>query len=354
MKKVLSALLALTLLACALPAMAEGCWYFEKYGDHDYEQVDMKLPTCTTDGYYLLECRQCGYNRKVTTEAYRHEWTITSETTPTCTQASFITYQCSNCHKTRIERGFKLPHTYGSWTTVQPAGDFSAGICTRSCMVCGHRDEMSFYPDGTLYRGISAWTRVRTMQQQLTDLGYLENAEAGQFDRNTEEAVRAYAADNGFPADGIAWPLLLSSLENDWNLLQAGPEAAPAGDHPAHCTRGEDGAWELCARHAELEAEARELLSSAATEEDRLGALNDIGTLWLNEADRLFDAWQESAPEEDQSLALIAKSSFAFYLGTQKQLWEKQYGENSADMLAQYNQALMDECLQLCVMADGE
>ena len=30
MKKVLSALLALTLLACALPAMALDCWYFEK------------------------------------------------------------------------------------------------------------------------------------------------------------------------------------------------------------------------------------------------------------------------------------------------------------------------------------
>ena len=60
---------------CASAVADPDCWYEYQYGTHDYEQVDARKPTCTEDGYYLLECRQCGKNvRKITGNATGHSW----------------------------------------------------------------------------------------------------------------------------------------------------------------------------------------------------------------------------------------------------------------------------------------
>ena len=41
----------------SLPAFAEKeCWYEYQYRTHDYEQTDLRLPTCTSEGYYAIEC----------------------------------------------------------------------------------------------------------------------------------------------------------------------------------------------------------------------------------------------------------------------------------------------------------
>ena len=45
--------LLLLLMLMAFPALADKeCWYESKYGTHDFEQTNVVLPTCTTEGYY--------------------------------------------------------------------------------------------------------------------------------------------------------------------------------------------------------------------------------------------------------------------------------------------------------------
>ena len=49
----------LCMLCCAVLLIAIGsqaaaksyCWYEDKYGKHDYEQVNVSKATCTEDGY---------------------------------------------------------------------------------------------------------------------------------------------------------------------------------------------------------------------------------------------------------------------------------------------------------------
>ena len=50
----------------------------------------------------------------------------------------------------------KLPHNYGEWTVVTEATENSAGVRTHSCLDCGHVQNKSFDPEGTLRRGTRA------------------------------------------------------------------------------------------------------------------------------------------------------------------------------------------------------
>ena len=181
MERKLFLLLCFIMLAvnCSSAVADPDCWYEYQYGTHDYEQVDARKPTCTEDGYYLLECRQCGKNvRKITENATGHSWKeVKSESySPTCTENGVTTYACANCAKTRTEsvkalghdmrdeavvrsstceieglmsircarcglsdlRDMKrADHQYGEWRVITQATDHSAGERQRTCMECG-------------------------------------------------------------------------------------------------------------------------------------------------------------------------------------------------------------------------
>jgi len=49
-------------------------------------------------------------------------------------------------------------------------------------------------------------SKVRTLQNRLRELGYMEKAASGQYDGDTEEAVRAFQKRNGLWVDGRAGP----------------------------------------------------------------------------------------------------------------------------------------------------
>ena len=108
MKRTFCLLCCLLLMAVfGVPARAEsGCWYLYTYGAHDFEQTEMRLPTCTEAGYFLLECRICGHNElHMTDSATGHKWQkVDSESYPsTCTQNGMTTYVCDDCSQIRTE-----------------------------------------------------------------------------------------------------------------------------------------------------------------------------------------------------------------------------------------------------------
>lgn len=413
MKKYLALALIAVMLLAAVPAQAKDCWYYAANGRHDFEQVDVKLPSCTSDGYYLLECRQCGANEKhVTERASGHNWKRISGKDATCTEKGSITYSCKNCSTTTtktvkvlghsyrqlqiekqpscISEGSELvacircgaqksrsmektDHSYGAWQISIEASDTSKGFRSRSCTTCGAKQEEEYYPEGTLYRGVQDEEAVRGLQWQLFELGYLNSKVDGVFGKDTERAVREFAASEALPEDGIAWPAILRRLYSVWSgepettpEPTATPTPAPTAEptpepteEPAqavpYCICGEDGAWAMCENHALIHETAQTLYQSARSDESRMRALRQIRALWQEEMDILYESWMRGAQDEQaQGLILSGRAAFANFMATQESMWKMHFGENAPETLENINGALEEQCMQLCGLVERE
>lgn len=403
MKKYLALGLLAVMLLTAVPALAEDCWYYETYGKHDFEQTDFSYATCTTDGYYILECRQCGTSQKhVTENAYGHNWEKLFVENATCTKSGFTEYSCNNCGQSKTEetkalghrykrvellkeasctsKGSELvscsrcggettrsidmiDHSYGAWQVSVEASDITKGVRIRSCKVCGTEQQEEYYPDGTLYRGIQDKEAVREIQQKLLDLGYLNSSVDGIFGEDTERALREFAAGEALPEDGVAWPATQKRLHSVWS---GEPEATPeptaepmpeptAEPAPAYCTCDENGVWTMCENHALIHETAQTLYQSAKSDSNRLRVLGQVRVLWENEMDVLYDAWMSGA-EDDAAMGVIlsGKAAFANYLTMQKSMWEMSFGEDAPEVLENVNKALKEQCMQLCSLLERE
>lgn len=259
-------------------AVAEGkdCWYLAEHGTHDFEQTNACYATCTEDGYYELECRQCGHYLKETTqEATGHDWVVTHREEP---------------------------------------GDCTYGIIIEECNWCNESKSKKIYPDGALYRGIKAPDSVRQLQSRLIDLGYLNDKADGVFGKNTEAAVKAFQKAAGLNADGVAWPQTLEKLETKWFVFQqytdveapvataeptAEPAAAPNEErfYPDFCYSWEDEngstVYEYCKKHADMFAAQNNLLSNPAL-------IDYSYDMWKREITSLYDEWIALLPEGSQ------------------------------------------------------
>ena len=147
----------LLLIMICMPASAEKeCWFESKYGYHDTEVVRTVNPTCTADGYKELECRQCGKSmRRAYGSSLGHDMTDDGVLqASTCIEAGKMSVHCRRCGA-KGSRALPLAkHDYGEWEVTVPATDHSAGKRSCVCLVCGDTQTESYYPEGTLYRGI--------------------------------------------------------------------------------------------------------------------------------------------------------------------------------------------------------
>ena len=354
MKRTFCLLCCLLLMAAfGAPARAEsGCWYLYTYGAHDFEQTEMRLPTCTEAGYFLLECRICGHNElHMTDSATGHKWQkVDSESyPPTCTQDGTTTYVCDNCSQIRTESvralghdmcdeavvrsptceiegrmsircsrcGYsdvrdipRIDHQYGAWRVTVPATDHSMGTRQSVCIECGNTQTENYFPDGTLTRG-SRGEAVRSLQQMLLDLGILRDVADGVFGAKTELAVKDYQTTAGFNSDGIAWPQMLAQLTLDWQTAMGYasapsiPETEPSETAAPRIVCGfyqdENGAAYIqhCTYHRGIIDIAATLLASA-DESNSLRAQKQIRTLWETELDSFYSEWLQRAPVEGQ------------------------------------------------------
>lgn len=409
MKKLLCLLCFLVLLtAFSAPVMAESdCWYAYKYGTHDYEQVDVRKATCSEDGYYLLECRQCGKNdKKITGKATGHKWQkISSESfSPTCTKKGVTTYVCDNCTQQRTEsvkalghdwedkkiqqsatcaeEGVmsvrcrrcekagtrtidKTEHSYGEWVVTIPETDHSAGERSSVCSACSTDRTEVFYPEGTLLRGMDGQSvdAVREMQQMLMDLHILDDKADGVFGKKTEAAVLAYQKQADLGADGIAWPQTLNRLMLDWQeatgigtaesspvLTNSDTSAPRTACAIASDENGAEGV-QYCSYHQELAEMSASLLTSAG-ETGALRAHKQLRTLWQAELEGLYGEWIQSVPAEEQGAIIAAQATFMSYLAVQETALQRQYGDETA--IQQINAALERQCITLCNILYGE
>lgn len=390
------------LIVFSASAAYSECWYEDQNGTHDFEQVDVRKVTCTEDGYYILECRQCGKNvREITEKAIGHKWQkVDSESyPPTCTQGGMTTYVCGNCSQIRTESvnalghdmydeavvrsptceiegrmsircsrcGYsdvrdipRIDHQYGAWSVTVPATDHSMGTRQSVCIECGDAQTENYFPDGTLTRG-SKGEAVRSLQQMLLDLGILRDVADGVFGAKTELAVKDYQTTAGFNSDGIAWPQTLAQLTLDWQTAM-GYASAPSIPEPSETAaprtvcgfyQDENGAAYIqhCTYHQGIIDIAATLLASA-DQSNSLRAQKQIRTLWETELDSLYSEWLQRAPVEAQGAIIAAQATYMNYLAVQETVLQQQCDEETAAM--QINAELARQCALLCNLLHNE
>ena len=390
------------LIVFSASAAYSECWYEDQNGTHDFEQVDVRKVTCTEDGYYILECRQCGKNvREITEKAIGHKWQkVDSESyPPTCTQGGMTTYVCDNCSQIRTESvnalghdmydeavvrsptceiegrmsircsrcGYsdvrdipRIDHQYGAWSVTVPATDHSMGTRQSVCIECGDAQTENYFPDGTLTRG-SKGEAVRSLQQMLLDLGILRDVADGVFGAKTELAVKDYQTTAGFNSDGIAWPQTLAQLTLDWQTAM-GYASAPSIPEPSETAaprtvcgfyQDENGAAYIqhCTYHQGIIDIAATLLASA-DQSNSLRAQKQIRTLWETELDSLYSEWLQRAPVEAQGAIIAAQATYMTYLAVQETVLQQQCDEETAAM--QINAELARQCALLCNLLHNE
>ena len=401
MKRTLCLLCCLLLIAAfGAPARANSdCWYLHTYGSHDFEQTEMRLPTCTEAGYYLLECRICGYNELyMTGSAMGHNWQrVDNESfSPTCTQAGMTTWVCDECllkrtesvkalgHDMRDESVVRSPtcqiegrmtmrcarcglsdlrdipridHQYGAWRITVPATDHSVGTRQSACVECQETQSENFFPEGTLMRGARS-EATRTLQQMLLDLGILQDTADGVFGAKTESAVKAYQTNAGLHSDGIAWPQTQAQLRLDWQKARGYAPVNPTRPTPApfetHAPRTACGFYwdengtenvQYCVFHQGI-IDMASTLTASAGESNSLRAKKQIRTLWETELDSLYGEWLQSASAEDQGAIIAAQATYMNYLTVQATVLRQQCGEEAAAL--QINAELARQCAWLC------
>ena len=390
------------LIVFSASAAYSECWYEDQNGTHDFEQVDVRKVTCTEDGYYILECRQCGKNvREITEKAIGHKWQkVDSESyPPTCTQGGMTTYVCDNCSQIRTESvnalghdmydeavvrsptceiegrmsircsrcGYsdvrdipRIDHQYGAWSVTVPATDHSMGTRQSVCIECGDAQTENYFPDGTLTRG-SKGEAVRSLQQMLLDLGILRDVADGVFGAKTELAVKDYQTTAGFNSDGIAWPQTLAQLTLDWQTAM-GYASAPSIPEPSETAaprtvcgfyQDENGAAYIqhCTYHQGIIDIAATLLASA-DQSNSLRAQKQIRTLWETELDSLYSEWLQRAPVEGQGAIIAAQGTYMNCLAVQETVLQQQCDEETAAM--QINAELARQCALLCNLLHNE
>ena len=383
MKKILRMMVLLAVLLAAATALAE-C-------HHTYDMVDVKKVTCESDGYYLLKCNDCGHTvKEITDKTYGHDWAYVTGQEADCTEDGFKRYMCGNCGETRIEtvnapghkwkdshvleeatckkagsmrtvcevcglsgtRVIEKSHKYGEWTITDEATDHTKGTRTRTCKVCKKKQTESFYPEGTLYKNIkNQKDAVKSLQQMLTDLGFLNDKVDGIFGSKTEKAVKACQKEYGLKQDGIAWPQTLHTLGVAWDVAFGEPEepVEPGAAFPPFCglliLEDETESWDTCEVHTDIFMHAADELPETATEAE---ILNAYAAAWQTDLNRLYQIWLLNSLPEDQPMVINHKTMFQGYLNSQQTLWNVQYGEGSIKVLEMTNDMLMEQCHTLC------
>lgn len=394
MKRIICAILLITLiLSAAAPAMAAvkpvRCKYYALTGKHNYQQTDVSYPTCTEPGYITLKCSSCGVTTKEENgEAYGHNWEMSGEKDATCTEKGSVSYwciecdakktektkalghkykvvsttkeatcletgeekvKCSRCSKTTTRETEKTDHVYGEWKISVEATESAKGVRSAVCIHCGKEKTEEYYPEGTLYRGVGDKEAVKVLQTRLTDCGYLNDTIDGIFGKKSEQAVKDFQTKAGLNADGIAWPQTSAMLEQEWQILM-GLYEEPV--EVTCCTRvvNENGVEEMlyCPDHQILMDAVYALFEEDDTEEEHINALNLVRQMFFEEMDMLYAAWVESSAPADQASVIGTQAMFTGYVNSQEIVWNKQYGENSAESLTRVNEMLHDHWFDLC------
>ena len=210
-RKIVSVILALTMLAGLMPAA---------FGEdmpcrHVWELMEgeSEEPTCYSEGVRMYRCINCGdVEREVVPKSHSYgPWKTEKEAT--CTENGRESHKCRICGNIEKRWTKKADHIWSEWAVFKEPTALSAGMISRFCQVCGTGEEKEYYPEGTLFRGDKG-EAVTALQELLNKAGFNAGKADGDFGRGTERAVKAAEEAFGLTADGIGWPGLAKLLRS--------------------------------------------------------------------------------------------------------------------------------------------
>ena len=123
--------------------------------DHYYRQKTVVSPTCTTQGYTVYECDNCGdtYNANFV-NALGHNYIVTRVVESTCTAEGYSVYTCTRCGASRNDDVVSANgHDYSSWYIVKDSTCTETGIRRRDCVSCGSYETEEIEAKGHNYEG---------------------------------------------------------------------------------------------------------------------------------------------------------------------------------------------------------
>lgn len=104
---------------------------------HDYAtEIERVEPTCTKDGYYILQCR-CEGTLKTDILSEGHSYELTDHKDADCIFDGADTYTCSKCTDAYSDVIAAKGHTSGAWEVIKEASDLEEGQKVRKCADCG-------------------------------------------------------------------------------------------------------------------------------------------------------------------------------------------------------------------------
>ena len=383
MKRFLPAILVLIVFLFGFAALA-AC-------HHTYDMIDVKTPTCESDGYYIIKCNSCGQTEKeITDKAYGHDWAYVTGQEADCTEKGYKMFMCGNCGESKKEtisakghkwkdshvleeatctkagsmrtvcsncglsstRKIEKSHSYGAWKVTEEATDHTKGTRTRSCKTCNKKQNETFYPEGTLYKNIkNKKDEVMALQSLLTDLGFLNDKVDGIFGSKTEKAVKDCQKEYLLSVDGIAWPQTIRALGTAWDAAfgVVDEPTEPGSAYAPFCTllvlEDEMEFWDACEVHSEIFMHAADEVDEDAGYDEYLKAYIEA---WQKDLDRMYQIWLLNSNPEDQPMVINNKAMFQGYLNSRQTLWSAQYGADSEKTLEMVQDMLREQCYSLC------
>ncbi len=150
--------------------------------EHYYEEYQVVEATCTSQGYTIYKCSQCGDTYKDDyTDKAAHTY-ITTSTAATCTARGYTTYTCTRCgYSYKSNYTAVKEHSYE--TTVIDATCTEQGYTIYTCSVCGY----SYNDDYT--ETIPHSYQSTYIAPSCTEGGYMEYTCVNCGDKYTDETT---------------------------------------------------------------------------------------------------------------------------------------------------------------------
>ena len=316
--------------------------------EHDWGKVELTVkPTCTSEGEQLIACSICNAQRTEPVGMLEHdygEWNIAREAS--CTSAGLRNAVCSMCRKSINESIEREPHEYGEWiVTEEPTGS-TMGRRYRKCEVCGATNEESFYPEGTLYRGMYKNDAVYELQQMLIDMGFLAGEPDGLFGANTEKAVKDAQKFAELEETGVVYPETLEAIRYLWQMLGEVNITFEGGADSDYCyvIIGDDGSVEisLCENHRAAVLQAMEMYSDDISSTEYLTTLESEYALWDAQLQEMVNDFADATG--DNSVGEMVSA----FLEAKNGLIDTAYADNLSAAQKKKNEAIRSMCFELC------
>lgn len=148
--------------------------------DHTYGEWEVVTPsTCTENGVKKHACIHCGFEQTEIIEP-AHEWedSRTVDITPSCTEQGEDSVHCRNCDERKdIKEISPKGHDWSEWKTLVEPTITSEGKASRSCNVCGIKEEKTL----PKLSGKKEWKHDENKHWHVDDNGNIIDADDHEF-----------------------------------------------------------------------------------------------------------------------------------------------------------------------------